>query len=106
MESNQNEQEKITKGIDLAARELKEGILYLINNSGLPPVLIKYVLNDLLTDTERLEADVISMQNKEYIDQISKLKEQEDKENKGKQEAEEQEDKEKQETKEQKNNNS
>lgn len=53
------------KGIDLRVKELKEELIKNINSSNMPPVIIKYVLKELLQEIEKLELLAIEKQSQE-----------------------------------------
>lgn len=67
MESNRDESKVVKKGIDFATKELQEKLTITINDSGLPPVITKYVLKDLLREVESIETHAIEMQSQEYL---------------------------------------
>lgn len=72
MANSENETKTITKGIDLATKEFQDALTFVINSSGLPPVITKYVLKDLLKEIENVETNAISVQSKEYLEQLDK----------------------------------
>lgn len=60
------EEKKIGKGLDLACRDLKVGMVDLINGSGLPPTLVNYVLGDLMNETRYLMQQAIEQEEKDF----------------------------------------
>ena len=69
------EEKTISKGIDLATKELQEGLMFVINSSGLPPVIIKFVLNDLLNQTKSMEKEAVKIQFDAFSNEIRKQNE-------------------------------
>ena len=60
----------MNKSINLKSKELKDELVKNINSSELPPVLIKYLLKDLLQEVETIEINSIK-------NEIEQLKEKE-----------------------------
>lgn len=58
------------KGINLAGRDFKNSVIGLINDSGLPPILIKYILNDLANETNGITEDMIQMEYKKFQENL------------------------------------
>lgn len=58
------------KGINLAGREFKNNVIGLINTSGLPPILIKYILNDLVKETNVAMEEMIQMEYKKFEEDL------------------------------------
>ena len=56
----------MNKSINLKSKELKDELVKNINSSELPPVLIKYLLKDLLQEVETIEINSI----KQELEQI------------------------------------
>lgn len=66
------EEKKIGKGLDLACRDLKVGMVDLINGSGLPPTLVNYVLGDLMNETGYLMQQAIEQEEKDFEEMTKK----------------------------------
>lgn len=60
------------KGINLKSVELKNVLSNTINEYKLPIVIVKYILNDLLTMVEMAEQKEIQKEVKEYKEGLSK----------------------------------
>ncbi len=58
------------KGINLASRDFKNNVIGLINDSSLPPILIKYILNDLVNETNIAMEDMIQMEYKKFQEDL------------------------------------
>lgn len=58
------------KGINLASRDFKNNVIGLINDSSLPPILIKYILNDLVNETNIATEDMIQMEYKKFQEDL------------------------------------
>lgn len=54
------------KRMNLAAQDCKNDMIKIINNSGLPITLIKYILQDLITEATAIEQNVIQEEIKDY----------------------------------------
>ena len=52
----------MNKSINLKSKELKDELVKNINSSELPPVLIKYLLKDLLQEVETIEINSIKQE--------------------------------------------
>lgn len=52
----------MNKSINLKSKELKDELVKNINSSELPPVLIKYLLKDLLQEVETIEINGIKQE--------------------------------------------
>lgn len=70
----------MTKGFNLIAKETHDKIINIINDSGLPIVVSKYIVRDILSQIEQVEKEQIAKEEQEY--QLSLKKEKEDKEDK------------------------
>lgn len=60
------EKKEIGKGINLAGRDFKESIIGLINSSGLPAMLIQYILNDVINAMNNVTGQAIEKENEDY----------------------------------------
>lgn len=58
------------KGMNLASRDFKNSVIGLINDSGLPPILIKYILNDLVNETNVVTENMIQMEYKKFQEDL------------------------------------
>lgn len=63
------------KGINFACSELRGNIIKNINESGLPPVNIKYILMDLLQETVAIENRCIAEEKNKYEQTLKKTNE-------------------------------
>lgn len=68
------------KGFNLITKEAHDKIINIINDSGLPIVVSKYIVRDILSQIEQVEKEQIAKEEQEY--QLSLKKEKEDKEDK------------------------
>lgn len=68
------------KGFNLITKETHDKIINIINISGLPIVVSKYIVRDILSQIEQVEKEQIAKEEQEY--QLSLKKEKEDKEDK------------------------
>ena len=72
--------DKIEKGFNLSTKETFDKLVNIINDSGLPIVVSKYIVRDILSQIEQVEKEQIAKEEQEY--QLSLKKEKEDKEDK------------------------
>ena len=54
------------KGFNLIAKETFDKIVNTINDSGLPIVVSKYIVRDILTQIEQIEKNEIAKEEQEY----------------------------------------
>lgn len=54
------------KGINLAIRDLKNDLAKCINENNLPPMIVGYVLNDLLVEVNNITNNAIQKEDFEY----------------------------------------
>ena len=57
---------KMEKGFNLTAKETFDKIVNTINDSGLPIVVSKYIVRDILTQIEQVEKNEIAKEEQEY----------------------------------------
>ena len=72
---------KMNKGFNLTAKETFDKIVNTINDSGLPIVVSKYIIRDILSQIEQVEKNEIAKEQQEYQLSLEKEKK-EDKEGK------------------------
>lgn len=69
----ESKKEKI-KGINYASFSLKQKIIQDISLEDLPPVLVKYILLDIINDITILEQEIIKKEQHEYNNEKEKEK--------------------------------
>lgn len=69
---NTEENQEITKGVDYAIKELRDNIVFTINNSKLPASIVGYILRDVLSNVDLAQENALKKQTEEYFEELRK----------------------------------
>lgn len=62
------------KGIELASRDFKKEMVELINGSGLPPILVGYILRDVIGSVDGVSGKMLEEEERKYEEELKKEK--------------------------------
>ena len=62
------------KGMELASRDFKNELAKLINDSGLPPTLVNYILKDVIFEVSGIADNMLKKEDRLYQEELEKEK--------------------------------